>query len=446
MEEKDINKVLMYQQEQLTKIHFKPFLIDASISTTESTLISLGYGKEVSVVKKELESESKVWKPRTKLVLDDWNVLCKEADIALNGGCYTIYDLFTSDEIDENKAYINKLNKDFDAKHKLDSVDITISAIAGIVSAVADILLVGIPARSFNGTNAGALANWVRDFFENRFPPKEMEALGRKSFVKTPYDAQDNRHTKVHIEGLSSYYHRLLSVGHDPILGFIVGVLDIMRGSMTTIDKSGKIVSQVMDVYLERKETTIFDAIVKQILHLKSDLTTTQGLPAPLMSLFNLCQFGSLGEEKQTVAEIVQGMYYEGYDFIHFCACSIPVMLTEVIVRIGWAFKRYKEGYSIKECIPFSLQCEKKPKLETMLFIAHSSATAINAGKVAITKNPMAINVSQWFAFGKYAFQELKWQIYNKPNLRHKYVTEMNDNELVDVLSIIDDDFQELLN
>ena len=38
------------------------------------------------------------------------------------------------------------------------------------------------------------------------------------------------------------------------------------------------------------------------------------GLPAPLMGLFNLFQSGSIGEAEQTVAEIVQRIYYEGYD------------------------------------------------------------------------------------------------------------------------------------
>ena len=42
---------------------------------------------------------------------------------------------------------------------------------------------------------------------------------------------------------------------------------------MTTIDKTGKIVSQVMENYVDRKESDIFAAIAKQIneqfLHLK---------------------------------------------------------------------------------------------------------------------------------------------------------------------------------
>ncbi len=119
---------------------------------------------------------------------------------------------------------------------------------------------------------------------------------------------------------------------------------DILTGKMTTIDKTGKIVSQVMENYVDRKESDIFAAIAKQIIHFKSDITTSMGLLAPLMALFNLLQFGSIGEEEQTIAEIVQGMYYEGYDFIHFCSMSMPTMIIEVIIRLGYGIKRFKEG------------------------------------------------------------------------------------------------------
>ena len=47
---------------------------------------------------------------------------------------------------------------------------------------------------------------------------------------------------------------------------------------MTTIDKTGKIVSQFMDNYTDRKESDIFAAIAKQIIHFKSDITTSIGI------------------------------------------------------------------------------------------------------------------------------------------------------------------------
>lgn len=167
------------------------------------------------------------------------------------------------------------------------------------------------------------------------------------------------------------------------------------------------------------------------------------GLPAPLMSLFNLLQFGKIGEEEQTVAEIVQGMYYEGYDFIHFCTLSIPVMIVEVVTRIGYAVKRIKEGYSIKESIPFSISHEKHPKLGTMLFIGHSAATAINAGKVYFTQNPMAINYPQWIAFAKYSYKQLKWALIDKPSARDAYVRGVINEELDGVFSSVDSTFDE---
>ena len=261
---------------------------------------------------------------------------------------------------------------------------------------------------------------------------------------KVPYDAQDNRNTTVNVEGLSAYYHRLLSLGHDPLLGFVFGVADILSGRMTTIDKAGKVVSQVMENYADRTEADVFAAIAKQIVHLKSDMTTSMGLPAPLMGLFNLLQFGSVGEYEQTIAEIVQGMYYEGYDFVHFCSMSVSSMLVEVVVRIGYAIKRIKEGVAIKNAIPFSTDREKMPKLGTMLFTAHSAATAINAGKVLFTENPMAINYPQWIAFAKYSYQQLKWGLITKPALRDRYVLDAIDGELQEVYEDIDLLFEDM--
>lgn len=294
-----------------------------------------------------------------------------------------------------------------------------------------------------DGLEAGPLSDYIRKRFDEVFPPEEMEKLANSKVSKVPYDAQDNRHTAEYVKGLSAYYHRLLSLGHDPLLGLIFGVFDIVTGRMTTIDKSGKIVSQVMENYAERKESDIFAAIAKQIIHFKSDITTSMGLPAPLMGLFNLLQFGSVGEAEQTIAEIVQGMYFEGYDFIHFCSMSIPVMITEVIIRIGYAFKRIKEGNRNKDSIPFSLDRDKHPKLSTMLFIGQSAATAINAGKVYFTKNSMAINYPQWIAFAKYSYKQLKWVLLEKTEARDKYVRGIICDELSSVYNQIDDTFNE---
>ena len=429
--EQKIDNVFVYEDKELKRLQKQYAEIDKSgidlrIAESEAILYSLGYELPTAHEKTEL-SERRV------LVVPSFDDLSKEAE-AVVGNNNSIEALFTEEELKENSAAIKALNYDYNMIHHLDKYDVTISAAAAILGAVVDIVLVGIPQKGPDGLEAGKLADYVRKKFDEKFSPKEMEKLANSKTSKVPFDAQDNRNTEKYVEGLSAYYHRMLSLGHDPILGFVFGVYDIMNGTMTTIDKSGHIVCQVMEVYSDRKEKDIVSALIKQIIHFKSDITTSMGLPAPLMGLFNLYQFGSIGEEEQTVAEIVQGMYYEGFDFIHFCAQSIPTIIIELVVRIGYAVKRIKEGDNVKDSMPISLNREKHPKLATMLFIAHTVATAVNAGKVYFTKNLMAINYSQWIAFARYSYKQLIWAIIEKPGARQKYVQCILDEELNNVL------------
>lgn len=435
--EQQFNNVLNHQSKELSSIK-RPDMAsaEACISESEAMLKELGISTE-NLPKVVYPTPNRV------MVVPTWEELCNQAEQKV-GSTTDLESLFTFEELRMNQAALRALNADYNNIHKLDKIDIAICAAAGILGAVIEILLIGIPQKTPEGLKGGPLSNYVRDWFNQRFPEEEMEKLANSKVSKVSFDAQDNRHTTEYVTGLSAYYHRLLSLGHDPILGLIFGVYDILNGKMTTIDKTGKIVSQVMENYADRKESDIFAAIAKQIIHFKSDITTSMGLPAPLMALFNLLQFGSIGEEEQTIAEIVQGMYYEGYDFIHFCSMSIPTMLVEVIIRLGYGIKRVKEGNSIKNSIPFSLNREKHPKLSTMLFIGHSAATAVNAGKVYFTKNPMAINYPQWVAFAKYSYEQLKWVLLEKPELRDAYVRGIIAEELNEVYAEIDKSFAEM--
>lgn len=434
--EKQLNMVLAHQSAELSEIHFPSTEnADACIASSEALLRKLGY----KVEKPKLQVVQPVHKT---MVVPKWESLCLEVERHVGTSC-DLESLFTEEELKTNSNAIRKLNAEYATLNRLDGIDIAISAFAALTSAAIDLLLVGIPKKGPEGLSAGPLSNYIREYFEKKYPADEMQKLANSKESKVPYDAQDNRNTTEYVQGLSAYYHRLLSLGHDPLFGLVVGVIDILTGRMTTIDKTGKIVSQVMENYADRKESNIFSAIAKQIIHFKTDITTSMGLPAPLMGLFNLLQFGSIGEEEQTIAEIVQGMYYEGYDFIHFCSLSIPVMVSEVIVRLGYALKRIKEGNSVRASIPISLNREKHPKLATMLFIAHAGATAANAGKIYFTKNPMSINYPQWIAFAKYSYSQLKWVLINKPAAQNAYVSGKLNEELLSVIDSTNEMFED---
>lgn len=439
--EDTLTRVLCYQDQSLKNICFS-YIQGAEdvISKSENLLCELGYSEQVH------ESQQYcVEKSRSILVYPpSWEQVCEEAEKALPG-TYALEDLFTEEELNLNHQFIDQIKNDYENLHKLDALDYMICGFSAIIAASVDILMVGIPQKGKNGISAAPLSDFIRRKFDQLLPTEKMENLANSNSSKVPYDAQDNRNTKTDVIGLSTYYHRLLSLGHDPFLGFVVGVFDIMTGRMTTIDKTGHFVSQIMDCYEARRETNLFTAIAKEFAHLKSDVTTSMGLPAPLMGLFNLLQIGQIGEENQTIAEIVQGMYYEGYDFIHFCSMSVPTIIVEVMVRVLYCLKKVKSGSALKDSIPFSTDRTKQSKLGTMLFLAHSGATAINAGKVFFTQNPLAINYTQWMAFAKYSYQQIKWQMFIKRDLQDKYVKDALNKSWTELYEDIDNTFAAVL-
>lgn len=415
--------ILTYQGQRTAELASEKERLSKSLTKYELHLSFKGIQPDISRSTSSPDSPSFTRIPSWEECLA---IACDEV-----GTGHRLDELFTCEELDAIDEELRSLNEEYNALHRLDPVDIAISISAGLLSSAVDILLVGIPERSSDGLRGKPLENYVRDWFLERFPPEEMERLARDVSSKVPYDAPYNAgFTSEYVEGLWPTMHRLYSLGHDPLLGFVVGTLDILRGRMTTIDKFGRILSQEIPRYAGREEASVFAALCKQVIHLKSDVTTSMGLPAPLMGLFNLMQFGSVDEEEQTIAEIVQGMYYEGYDFQHFCAQTIPVMLTEAVVRLGYFLKRVTEGHGIRESVPITADREVHPKLGTMLFMAHSVTTAVNAGRVMFTKNPMAINYPQWLAFTYRSFAQVKWTLLDKPFKRHEYVMQALESEI----------------
>ena len=101
-----------------------------------------------------------------------------------------------------------------------------------------------------------------------------------EKWAKVPYDLVIPK------EGLTPNVHRLASLGHDPLLGLVFGVGDILSGTCTFIDKSGG--WRVIDNPRFEGTRNPLEAFVKVIVHGFSDVFTAQGLPPPFMAPFQL--------------------------------------------------------------------------------------------------------------------------------------------------------------
>lgn len=441
-DEKTLDKVFVVQDKQIkdmkSSMEINKKELDNSIFLAEQTLLSLGKSQKIS---DEKNKERILVKEQKTIVLRTWLEIHKEAEDSIKDDV-SIHDIFTKKELESNEDYLIKLRKDFDMIHKLDKIDYAVCATSAILSAAVDILLVGMPAAALAGEKGGSLSNYIRNEIDNYFTPSEISKLERDFWV--PYDPSNNRNLKIEVEGLSSYFHRYQSLGHDPILGFFFGVMDVMKGTFSAIDKNGKFIRQTV-VNQETAGMNLFEAVERVFGHLKSDIATPRGLPVPFMTLLNLFQSGKIGEEGLSIAEMGRSMYGQGYDLTHFFSMSLPVALNEIIVRMSYFVKNVNEGKSFDESLPMSTPNNKKPKLGTMLFISHSLATAVNAGKVTFTGNPLAINYPQWLAFAKQTVAQLHWVLKKKPDLRDKYVSGFLENDWVEIEAILDSSWDEFV-
>ena len=139
-EEKQINKVLAFQEQELYAIKIDEDQLVNSISSTEELLISLGYSKNIKEIKTK---QSKQNTTKTELIVPSWEELCSEANRIINKDC-SLNSLFSQQELLNNEDYILKLNEEYNNIHKLDSLDITICATAGILAGIIDILLIDL--------------------------------------------------------------------------------------------------------------------------------------------------------------------------------------------------------------------------------------------------------------------------------------------------------------
>ena len=61
--------------------------------------------------------------------------------------------------------------------------------------------------------------------------------------------------------------------------------------------------------------------------------------------------------------------------------------------------------------------------------LAHSVAAAINAGKVAITQNPLALNWAQWLAFFRYIVPQVHWLLVEQSKQRDAFIRGQLDHD-----------------
>ena len=269
-----------------------------------------------------------------------------------------------------------------------DHSDYLVVLIAGFVATLLDAFIVRIPLDgAFLGRmQAGSpMTRWIR---ENSKPVHNYYLGGLEKAAKVPYDLSAGKA----VDGLSPKVHRLMSLGHDPVLAFIIGVMDVMSGTGTYVDKHG----DLRRIATSMSPEGLVSAFLKVFLHLLSDVFTSAGIPPPFFTLLQLAKTKSpfvLGPsgERVTWTNVARYMYSYGYDLRHFATMGLVPASVEMIVRGWWLCKSFESNGEV---------APSKAKLTSMLMLAHLIAASGNLLKMGVIfgMNPLALNWVQMLA------------------------------------------------
>lgn len=364
----------------------------------------------------------------------DWGTFLKESRQIVASRGFDPEKISSSDLLSREEILNieKRFSGGFRLQANLDQYDIAAMAIAGIVAALVDFFIVRIPKdMAFHGEfqEGSPLTKWMKSF---DVPSDNTLA----AYFKASFDKVKD----VEIDGFSGRSHRLQTFAHDPLMGLVIGTMDVMRGGLTGVSRDG-VIHYISDTGVPVNNP--LKALVIVIGHLLSDVCTKMGIPVPGWSVTHMLQFGEFGTKGRNLSEVARFMYLEGYDSRHFLTMATSVAAAEIVLRsyVGLR-KHFDEDYgavwSRQERVGNIAGISANPRFQAMSLGAHGIAAAANAGKIAFQAgNPLAFNYAQWLRFSQQLFGWLQTRLVSPSKVISAYVL-VNEQTLLEGWPAID--------
>lgn len=319
------------------------------------------------------------------------------------------------------------------ADDKCDKYDYLVAVACGAIGGMIDIFLVGAPGDSKLGKWTDAqVDNAVKGFAKmSGWNPKEAQngnvasAIGflERKF-KVNYDQRYNSDVG-NLFNMNTKNHHMMSLSHSPdIVGLFFSVLNQFTSTSSFI-ANGQIITintETFELQGNNFISKLFCGIANWFGHIMSDMAGSSGgrgnagrgtgVVMPFYELFQFCKFGKfdVGKDKQDLATIATRAFQEGYDFRFGLALAIPVVITDLSIRLIWSLRRrFQYGKPIKECIPIS----KHADLRIMLLFGNGTLCVMDGIDAGIRSGGnylaffMRLNLVAWFRFVTLVLKEV---------------------------------------
>lgn len=419
-EEKDLNKVLKINKNESFSLEkrcsYQINRVDESINSSEVLLRSLGYNlpnKTVSKKEKTLSAEIQEIKPYKDLV--------RKANVEIQNDI-ELEDLLSEKEFQDAYKRLDAIHEEF--SHKTSIVNKTDLMFLGIATALQTTksLLFGQIAKKFD--------------YGNSFNSDDRLAHDDKSIEKEHHRANDEfkeKHEK-HGHGywmnilyqtppyditkgspainrnMEGGYHRIHTLGHDPILGWIFGTANILTDTITFEDfKSNRVIRKpkmmitpesvsFTKLFSESFEMCKADslnlptAIFAEGCHLKSDEFTKLGLPVPILEAINPDVASKLNKSNYDALCFSRDLKIVG------ASTGVSIFIDLIIGLVHGLFNKEKINKDLYEV-----------RTRKILLISNSIASTSNIIQTVITNNPKNLDLGGLLVTLSHLFMDLRF-------------------------------------
>lgn len=451
-DELEMNKVLKYNQECSRQLQNDPALArarslaDANISESEALLASLGKFSETAAAAKAAKAARERplnHQPQPQ----SWDSLVAEAECA-HPEEVVLEDILSEEEIAASFQELDEINARFEQKTGIGNrTDLSFLGVATALQVVKALLFPHI-AKKFgygegvdpsqrlkhNDASIKDAQRTANDDFRDKNMRKHPTGYWINLLYQTPpYDitvgAPD---LGINMGGA---YHRLHTLGHDPVLGWIFGTANILTDTITlnsfqtfrvARNPKMRILPEPVSLWglgVETKEMILEDrlnlpaALFAQAQHLKSDRYTKVGLPVPLLAAFN--------------EELASSLYKQQYDSLCFsrdakivgASLGISIGIDMIIGLVHGLFRQTDEDPSL-----YQIRTRK------ILLISNLLASTSSIVYAGIMRNPKNLDFGTLLCSVGHLCTDLRFMA----RVKQEFVEKEMDSRLQSELDKID--------
>ncbi len=337
---------------------------------------------------------------------ESWDDLVKQAEESVPGET-VLEDIMSEDEINAAFGELEEINREFSRKTSIvNKTDLSFLMVATALQVAKSLLFPHIakyfhygegfdPAerKDHDDESIRQKHKEANDRFRDKYQEKHGSGCWINMLYQTPpYDiTRGSQKLGLNIGGP---YHRMYTLGHDPVLGWLFGTMNILTDIITLNDFRSfrvmrkphmEITGQMVPAGVMAWESyemiradrlNLPAAVFAEACHLKSDAYTKVGLPIPILSSIN--------------ENFASRLYKSNYDALCFARDTKIAGASFVVSKVIDLIIGLVHGLFCPSDVPKDLFEARTRKI---LLISNSIASASTIINAKITSNPKNLDI-----------------------------------------------------